>query len=107
MQKTKYPCLTPPSSNDFQGTRDTRDTKTSLSGDGVKGTHRGTETATTQSQCIKVDDLVRLDKLKKPKATKIELATVWYVTKVLGSQIHVSSELAGERIFDVNWLNKV
>ena len=57
---------------------------------------------------MKADDLVRLDKSKKPKASKVELGTVWYVTKVVGTQIHVASEfIQGGRIYEENSLKKV
>ena len=58
-------------------------------------------------ESIKIDDLVRLDKSKKPKASKIELATVWYITKIVGTQIHVASEFVqGERIYEETLLKK-
>jgi len=83
-----------PSSNGFQASGDTGDTKNINFKAFVER--------------LKIDDLVRLDKAKKPKASKIELGTVWYITKVVGSQIHVASEfIQGERIFDASLLLKV
>ena len=94
LEKNKVSPAESPSSNGFQASGDTGDTKnTNFKASG---------------ESIKIDDLFRLDKSKKPKASKIELATVWYVTKVVGSQIHVASEfIQGERIFDTSLLVKV
>lgn len=54
---------------------------------------------------FKIGDVVRLDKSKKPKVSKTDLATVWYITNIIGDQVHIASELVqGEKIFNADWL---
>jgi len=56
---------------------------------------------------FEIGDIVRLDKSKKLKVAKSDLAIVWYVTNIVGDQVHVASEVVqGQKIYNADWLKR-